>query len=49
MTENKKHTHEEEVEETQTEAVAESDNTEQLSAEVESLKKKLAEAEAKTS
>ncbi|HSJ86834.1 MAG TPA: nucleotide exchange factor GrpE [Anaerolineales bacterium] len=49
MTENKKHTQEEEVEETQTEAVAESDNTEQLSAEVESLKKKLAESEAKTS
>jgi molecular chaperone GrpE len=49
MTENKKHTHEEEVEETQAEAVAESESTEQLSAEIESLKKKLAEAEAKTS
>lgn len=52
MTENKKHKHEEEseVEETQqTEAVAESDNTEQLSAEIEALKTKLAEAESKAS
>lgn len=52
MTENKKHKHEEEseVEETQpTEAVAESDNTEQLSAEIEALKTKLAEAESKIS
>ena len=52
MTENKKHKHEEEseVEETQqTEAVAESENTEQLSAEIEALKTKLAEAESKTS
>src|SRR5512138_1819258 len=52
MTENKKHKHEEEaeVEETQqTEAVAESDNTEQLSAEIEALKTRLAAAESKTS
>ena len=49
MTEKKKHKHEEEVEETQTQAVAESDNTEQLSAEMETLRKQLAEAEAKTS
>ena len=52
MTENKKHKHEEEseVEETQqTEAVAESENTEQLSAEIEALKTRLAEAESKTS
>lgn len=48
MTENKKHT-QEEIEETPTEAVAESETTEQLSAEIESLKKKLAEAESKTS
>jgi molecular chaperone GrpE len=47
MTEKKKHKHEDE--ETPTEAVAESDNTEQLSAELESLKKQLAEAEAKAS
>ena len=49
MTENKKHKHEEEAEELQTEVVAESDNTEQLSAEMEALNKKLAEAEAKAS
>lgn len=48
MTEKKKHTHEEEMEEMQTQAVVESENTEQLSAELESLKKKLADAEAKT-
>ena len=48
MTENKKHTQEEEVEETQTEAVAESDNTDQHSAEVDSLNKTLAEVEPKT-
>jgi molecular chaperone GrpE len=46
MTENKKQ--EEQVEETETEAVAESENTEQLSAENEALKKKLVEAESKT-
>src|SRR5512132_2808947 len=54
MTEKKKHQHEEQVEETpveeiQAEAVAESDNTEQLSAEIEALKTKLAQAESKTS
>lgn len=49
MTENKKHKHEEQDEETPSQAVAESDNVEQLSAEMESLKKKLAEAEAKSS
>jgi molecular chaperone GrpE len=54
MTEKKKHQHEEQVEETPveeipTEAVAESDNTEQLSAEIEALKTKLAQAESKTS
>src|SRR5512133_521795 len=54
MTEKKKHKHEEEIEETpvdkiQTEVVEEADNTEQLSAEIEALKVKLAEAESKTS
>src|SRR5215208_5861376 len=49
MTEKKKHTHEEDIEETPTEAVAESDNTEQLSAGLEALKEKLAEAVSKTS
>jgi len=54
MTEKKKHKHEEEIEETpveeiQSEAVAESDNTEQLSAEIEALKAKLAETESKVS
>jgi len=48
MTENKKHKHQqEEVEEIQPQVVAESDNTEQLSAEIEALKKKLEETEAK--
>jgi molecular chaperone GrpE len=46
MTENKKQ--EEQVEENQTEAVAESENAQQLSDENETLKQKLAEAEAKT-
>jgi molecular chaperone GrpE len=58
MTEKKKHKHEEEFtanqdEETKAEAVATPENTssdvEQLSAEIDRLKKKLAEAEAKTS
>jgi molecular chaperone GrpE len=49
MTEKKKHKHDEQVEETQPEAVAESNNMEQLSAELEALKMKLAEAEARTS
>src|SRR5512141_844340 len=48
MTENKKK--EEQIEETQTDAVAESENMEQLAAEAEreTLRKKLAEAEAKS-
>ena len=58
MTEKKKHKHEEEIDENQAEAVAQSfqeegqvksEIAEQLSAEVESLKKKLAEAEPKIS
>jgi molecular chaperone GrpE len=54
MTEKKKHKHEEEIEENpvdeiQTEAVEEADNTEQLSAEIEALKVKLAEADSRTS
>ena len=49
MTEKKKHKHEEEIEEMQTEVVAESNDTEELSAEIEALKTKLAEAESKTS
>ncbi len=54
MTEKKKHKHEEElteneVEENKAEAVATSEDVEQLSAELESLKKQLAEAESKTS
>jgi molecular chaperone GrpE len=48
MTENKKHKHEEELEETQPQAVAESENTAPLSAEIEALKKKLEESEAKS-
>lgn len=54
MTEKKKHKHEEEFaesenEEAKAEAVATSENVEQLSAEIDVLKKKLAEAESKTS
>lgn len=54
MTEKKKHKHEEEFaesenEEAKAEAVATSENVEQLSAEINVLKKKLAEAESKTS
>ena len=54
MTEKKKHKQEEEfaekkVEESQTEAVATSEHMEQLSAEIDVLKKKLEEAEARTS
>ena len=57
MTEKKKHEHEEELDETQAEAVATSNNMsenassdgEQLSAEIESLKKQLVEAESKAS
>ena len=48
MVEKKKHT-QEELEENQAEAVATSENTEQLSTEIAALNKKLAEAEAKTS
>ena len=49
MTEKKKHKHEEQVEEVRAEAVAESNATEQQSAEIEALKKQLEEANAKTS
>lgn len=51
MTEKKKHKNEEfaENEETKAEAVETSESVEQLSAEIEALKKQLAEAEAKTS
>ncbi|MGZ9235255.1 MAG: nucleotide exchange factor GrpE [Anaerolineales bacterium] len=49
MVEKKKHTHEEEREEIQAEAVAVNQDVEQLSAEIDALKKKLAEAESKTS
>ena len=49
MTEKKKHKHEEQVEEVEAEAVAESNNTEQLSAEIEALNKQLEEATAKAS
>ncbi|HET9910772.1 MAG TPA: nucleotide exchange factor GrpE [Anaerolineales bacterium] len=53
MTEKKKHKHEKEqaeseIEENKAEAVSTSEDTEQLSAEIESLKKQLAEAESKT-
>lgn len=53
MTEKKKHEQEEELDETQAEAVATSENTssdvEQLLAEIESLKKQVTEAESKAS
>src|SRR6266496_4446971 len=49
MVEKKKHQHEEELDENKTEAVATSENVEQLSAEIDALKKKLEEAESKTS
>ena len=49
MVEKKKHTHEEELDENQAEAVATSQDVEQLSAEVEGLRKKLEEAASKTS
>jgi len=54
MTEKKKHKHNEEFDDNegeanQAEAVAASENIEQLSAEIESLKKRLADAESKTS
>jgi molecular chaperone GrpE len=49
MVEKKKHTHEEELEETQSEVVATSQDVEQLTAEIDALNKKLAESESKTS
>ena len=49
MTEKKNHTQEEEFEENRSEAVSTSEEVAQLSAEVGALKKKLAEAESKTS
>ena len=49
MTEKKKHTHPEEFEENQAEAVATSENIEQLSAEIDSLKKSLQESDSRTS
>ena len=48
MTEKKKHEHEEELDETQSEAVSESETIDQLSSEIQMLKKQLAEAESKT-
>lgn len=49
MTDQKKHKQEEEVEEVNGEAVAESEIVEELMAEIEALKKRLEEAEAKAS
>jgi molecular chaperone GrpE len=49
MTEKKKHTHPEEFEENQAEAVATSENIEQLSAEIDALKKSLQESDSRTS
>ncbi|HLO31824.1 MAG TPA: nucleotide exchange factor GrpE [Anaerolineales bacterium] len=49
MAEKNKHDPEEELDETQAEAVATSENVDQLSAEIEALKKKLEAAEARTS
>ena len=49
MTDKKKNKSEEEVEESHGQAVAESENSEELLAEIDSLKKQLAEAEAKAS
>lgn len=49
MTEKKKRTHPEEFEETQAEAVATSESIEQLSAEMDGLKKRLEESESKIS
>lgn len=49
MAENKKPIRDEELEENQAEAVATSENAEQLSAEINTLKKQLAEAESKAS
>jgi molecular chaperone GrpE len=49
MTDKKKHEHEEEINETNAEAVETPENTEQLSAEIETLEKQLEEAESKVS
>jgi len=49
MTDKKKHEHEEEINETNVEAVETPENTEQLSAEIEALEKQLEEAESKAS
>ena len=47
MTEKKKHKHEEDIEETQAEAVSTTENAEQFTAEIESLKRQLDEAKAR--
>jgi molecular chaperone GrpE len=47
MTEKKKHKHEEDIEETQAEAVSTTENVEQFTAEIESLKRQLDEAQAR--
>lgn len=47
MTDKKKHKHEEEIEETQAEAVATTETAEQLSAEMEALKRQVEESQAK--
>ncbi|HET9907296.1 MAG TPA: nucleotide exchange factor GrpE [Anaerolineales bacterium] len=47
MTDKKKHDHEEEMNEKQTEAVAMSENMEQLSSEIEALKRQVEESQAK--
>ena len=49
MTDKKKHEHEEEINETNVEAVETPESIEQLSAEIETLEKQLEEAEAKVS
>ena len=49
MTDKKKHEHEEEINETNIGAVETPENTEQLSAEIETLEKQLEEAESKVS
>ena len=49
MTDKKKHEHEEEISEANVEAVETPENTEQLSAEIETLEKQLEEAESKVS
>ena len=49
MTDRKKHKHEEEIVDASAEVVATSENTEQLSAEIDALKKKLEESESRAS